>query len=336
VKKGGTYATLAANQPGAAGIALSKNGRRMAFTTTVNPPGTFEITASGLNIWGPRGKRVYADTLAYEQAKNPDKINTYGPRSTDPCVTGVLGPAGPGGIDSHAYSVTAWKGGWVVADAGANALLWVGNKGRIKTLAVLPPQPYVVTAEAAASEGMPTCVVGTTYDFEPVPTDVEVGKDGYLYVTTLPGGPESSVFGARGKVWRVNPHTGRARVVAQGLLGATNLALGKGRRGGALADQGRLPCAPAAPGVRGAASPGGSRSRRWIHHPRPIVSAGGDQRQQEPTEREGDECGDQSPVVDAGEVVQQHGAGQQPEVAQDAGGEQPGPSLPERARGCAG
>ena len=227
VKNGG-YVTLAADQPDASGVALTKDGRRMAFTTTVyDPPGSFTIVESGLNIWGPRGKRVYADTLAYEQTRNSDKINTYGPRSTDPCVTGALGPAGPGGVDSHAYSVTAWRSVWVVADAGANALFWVGNKGRIRTLAVLPPQPYVITAEAAASLGFPDCVVGVTYDFEPVPTDVEVGKDGYLYVTTLPGGPESPALGARGKVYRVNPYTGRAKEVTGGLLGATNLALGK-------------------------------------------------------------------------------------------------------------
>ncbi|HEY5784509.1 MAG TPA: ScyD/ScyE family protein [Microlunatus sp.] len=227
VKSGGTYTTLAANQPGASGIAFAKNGKTMAFTTTVTNPDTFVNTASGLHIWGPRGKQIYANTLAYETRKNPDKINRYGPRSTDPCVTGALGPAYTGQVDSHSYSVTAWAGGWVVADAGSNTLWRISKKGRIKTLAVLPPQPYVITAEAAASQGLPSCVVGKTYDFEPVPTDVELGKDGYLYVTTLPGGPETPALGARGKVWRVNPHTGRARVVAGGFLGATNLALGK-------------------------------------------------------------------------------------------------------------
>jgi hypothetical protein len=60
-----------------------------------------------------------------------------------------------------------------------------------------------------------------------VPTDVEVGKDGYLYVTTLPGGPESPALGARGKLWKVNPYSGKAWVIASGFLGATNLAIGK-------------------------------------------------------------------------------------------------------------
>ncbi len=232
LKSGGTYQTIAADQPGASGVALSDNGRRIAFTTTVSPPDSFEITDSGLNIWGPRGKRLYADTLAYEKAKNPDQINTYGVRNPSPCVADALSGLGfpvsyTGAIDSHAYSVAAWAGGWVVADAGSNALFRIDNAGRITTLSVLPPQPAAITAAFAAKYGLPDCVVGVTYAFEPVPTDVEVGRDGYLYITTLPGGDEGPELGARGKVWRVNPSTGRAKVVASGLAGATNLALGR-------------------------------------------------------------------------------------------------------------
>ena len=60
-----------------------------------------------------------------------------------------------------------------------------------------------------------------------MPTDVEVGRDGHLYVTTLPGGPEGPSLGARGSVYRVDPWHGRVRRVATGFLGATNLALGR-------------------------------------------------------------------------------------------------------------
>ena len=51
VKKNGKYSTIAAKQPGASGIAFAKNGRSMAFTTTVTNMDTFENTASGLHIW---------------------------------------------------------------------------------------------------------------------------------------------------------------------------------------------------------------------------------------------------------------------------------------------
>ncbi len=230
LKRDGSIATIAADQPGASGIATA--GKRLAFTTTVTNFDTFENTASGLNIWGPRGKKVYADTHAYETKRNPDRINSYGVKHPSKCVADALTAAGvpvsyKGLVDSHAYSVTAHRSGWIVADAGANALFRVDNKGRISTLTVLPPQPTRITAAMAGALGLPDCVVGVTYKFEPVPTDVEVGKDGMLYVTTLPGGPESPVLGARGAVWRVNPWSGRATKIAGGFLGATNLAIGK-------------------------------------------------------------------------------------------------------------
>ncbi len=232
LKRDGSIATIAADQAGASGVAVSRNGSRVAFTTTVSNPETFENTESGLNIWGPRGKRVYADTHAYETSRNPDQVFHYGIEDPSPCVVEAFTAAGfpfdyTGQIDSHAYSVAALGDSWVVADAGANALFKVRNDGSIRTLAVLPPQPTTFTAEMVAALGLPDCVVGVTYAFESVPTDVEVGRDGSLYVTTLPGGPESPVLGARGAVWKVNPWTGHARKVAGGFLGATNLAIGK-------------------------------------------------------------------------------------------------------------
>jgi hypothetical protein len=117
-----------------------------------------------------------------------------------------------------------------VADAAANAIFDVSSNGDIRTVAVLPPQPIVVTAEIAAAQHLPDCVVGLTYNFEPVPTDVEVGREGALYVTTLPGGPEDPSLGARGSVYRINARSGKTTRIATGLLGATNLAIGP--RGG--------------------------------------------------------------------------------------------------------
>lgn len=234
LNKDGSIKVLAADQPGASGVATSDDGRYLAYTTTVTNEATFENTASALHIWGPKGFRVDADTLAYDNANNPDKKNTYGIVNPSQCVIDAFaahpefGPVNyPGGIDSHAYSVTAWGDKFVIADAGANDLLLVDRQGHISTLAVLPPQRTVITAEIAAGMGLPACVVGATYGFEPVPTDVEVGRDGFLYVTTLPGGPEDPSLGARGKLHRVDPWTGRSHVVASGFLGATNLAIGK-------------------------------------------------------------------------------------------------------------
>jgi len=231
LKRDGSIKTIAADQPGASGVALSRNGHRLAFTTTESDPETFENTASGLNIWS-KGSRIYADTHAFETKYNPDQFYSYGVKNPSKCVSDALTAKGfpvsyKGGVDSHAYSVAAVHGGWVVADAGANALFSVGNQGRIRTLSVLPPHPLKIDAAAAAALELPDCVIGVTYRFESVPTDVEVGRDGFLYVTTLAGGPESPALGARSKLFRVNPWTGRAREIADGFLGATNLAIGK-------------------------------------------------------------------------------------------------------------
>lgn len=228
--KDGVINPLATDQVGAAGVALSRDGSTMAFTTTESDPDTYVNTESGLNIWGARGSRTYVDTKAFEEENNPDKVLTYGVDNPSQCVTDALTAADlpvtyPGGVDSHAYSVAAYRDGWVVADAGANVLWSVDRRGNLSTLAVLPAEPLTITAEQAGALGLPDCVVGTTYKFESVPTDVEVGRDGKLYVTTLPGGPESPVLGARGSVYQLNGNGKNIKKVASGFLGATNLAL---------------------------------------------------------------------------------------------------------------
>lgn len=233
VKADGSLKTLFANATGTSGVALSKNGKYLAYTTTTSDPTTFVTSAAALHITGPHGYRVDADTLAYEKAHNPDQKLTYGVDGTpSKCVSDALTAAQipvqyKGQIDSHAYSVTAWGKKWIVADAAANDLLVVDRKGHISTLTVMPRQPVKISAAQANALHLPSCVVGVTYSFESVPTDVEVGKDGNLYVTTLPGGPEDSSLGARGRVYRVNPHTRAKTIIARGFAGATNLALGK-------------------------------------------------------------------------------------------------------------
>lgn len=226
LRKDGSTKTLVARAPGASGVAY-RDGK-LAYTTTVSDPETHANTASALHIRGPH-RHVRVGTLAYERSHNPDKVNTYGIANPTSCQVEALGPQAhyKGIKDSHAYSVAAWGNKWLVADAGANAILVVNKRGHIRTLSVLPPQPTVITAEAAtALELDPECFAGTRYRYEPVPTDVEV-KHGRIYVTTLPGGPESGALGERGAVYRVNPSTGKATLVARGFAGATNLAVGR-------------------------------------------------------------------------------------------------------------
>ena len=215
------------------GLDISKNGQYLAFTSTADE----SHTKTSLEIRGPFGSRVSADLAGHEAKANPDQKKHYGILNPSQCVkdffaknADTVGPVNYyGGKDSHPYAVAAAGGQWVVADAGGNDLLRVTNAGKVSTLAVLPRQALKITPAVAAALGGPTCLAGFTYYFEPVPTDVEVGPGGWLYVSVLAGGPESPAFGARSKVYRVNPRTGHATRVGSNLSGATNIALRGGK-----------------------------------------------------------------------------------------------------------
>lgn len=185
-------------------------------------------------LWavGGNGKAVkMADLGAFEEKKNPDGAVSYGFEGLDAACEAQIPPEVPAGytgiVESHPYA-TAMKGETTyVADAAGNDILSVSPKGKVKALAVLPSVPVVVTAEIAAGAGVPACAVGKTYRFEPVPTDVEVGPDGKLYVSTLTGGPEDGSTGAQSKVYRIHPKTGATKLLVEGLVGATGLAVNK-------------------------------------------------------------------------------------------------------------
>ncbi len=218
------------------GLEVSNGGRTIAYTS-----GNEDHSSTSLTVRRAGRPDLVADISGYEAAHNPDGGSTYGILAGgNPCAEAILGdlsggPATyPGGVDSHPYAVTRLHNGWAVADAGANAILGVSASGAVSTIAVLPPQVTTLTqsqvdaltASVGAPPGALQCLVGVTYGFEPVPTDVERGEDGMLYVSTLPGGPEDPSLGARGSVYRVDPRTGRSRLVATGFLGATDLAVG--------------------------------------------------------------------------------------------------------------
>jgi hypothetical protein len=209
-----------------AGVAVNNRGD-LAYTSSVF--GEQGATSTKLTIKLKRGGTVTANLLAYEQAHNPDGGVHYGIDNPTECQQQAFEPFGgattTGLVDSHPYAVAPLgHSGWVVADAGGNDLLKVDRHGRVSTLAVLPRQPTEITAEAAAGLGLPDCVVGAVYNFEPVPTDVEVSGHG-LIVSLLPGGPEDPSLGARGSVYRVSVSSGKAHKIAGGFLGATNVAV---------------------------------------------------------------------------------------------------------------
>ncbi|MET0997307.1 MAG: ScyD/ScyE family protein [Marmoricola sp.] len=214
-----------------AGVEFSRNGRTMA------------VAHGGLSTRLParvslvrRGKpAIHANLDQYEKNVNPDRNRTYGivsagatPECKEQIARRMGVPATYKGIkDSNPHQLARLPGGaFAVADSGANAILRVSRAGRISTIALLPPQPVRLTQAHANALDSPDCA-GVTYAFEPVPTDVEVGRRGVLWVTTLPGGTESADGGARGGLYRIK--NGVVTRMAGGFLGATNLALAGGR-----------------------------------------------------------------------------------------------------------
>ena len=197
-------------------FALSKNNRRGVIMAL-----------------GRKGKPYPVGNLgAFEKKENPDSNTAYGFRNLSPDCAAQMPEQGPpasykGIVETHPYASLQVGRMTYVADAAANAIFGITRGGRVHTIGVLPATPAKVSAEAAEAIGFPPCVAGKNYWFEGVPTDVEQGPDGWLYVTSLPGGPEDGSLGANGRVYKVHPRTGQVRKVASGLISATGLAVAK-------------------------------------------------------------------------------------------------------------
>lgn len=228
VRQGSVTPLVTSPAPGVEVGAVSALGGRLYYVTSSGAGDPAEIFDAHLKLRDARGNvEEVADLGQHERDHNPDAATTYGFVGL---AEGCEIPEGipvsyPGILDSHPYSTTLWHGEVFVADAGGNDVLAVDRDGDVRTVAVLPPTPLEVTAELAAGVGLPECAVGSTYLLEPVPTDVEVGQDGWLYVTSLPGGPEGPGL-PLGAVYKVDPRSGAVQLVTRGFSGATNLAVG--------------------------------------------------------------------------------------------------------------
>ena len=197
-------------------FALSKNGRRGIVMAV-----------------GDSGRAVQlADVGAFERRVNPDARVRYGFRDLAGSCARQLPDDGPpaayrGVVETHPYATLMHRGTTYVADAAANALLAIPRPGVVRLAAVIPSIPVRMTAERAQSLGFPDCVVGELYWLESVPTDVEAGRNGKLYVSTLPGGPEDGSLGANARIYKVDPRTGRTVKIADRLESLTGLAVAR-------------------------------------------------------------------------------------------------------------
>lgn len=121
-----------------------------------------------------------ANLLQYELDENPDGQPQEGYEEPDAI--------------SNPYAVLPVGDVVLVADAAGNDILKVTRGGNITTLTKLPVSKTGVCA-TTTNNGVPNggC--------DPTPTDLKLGRDGYLYVSGL--GAE-----VEGHIWKINPFTG--------------------------------------------------------------------------------------------------------------------------------
>jgi hypothetical protein len=212
-----------------------------------------EIAAKGVNRVGlpnagdlittRAGKvspKVVADFAAFEAAHNPDRGVGPGPKHGQPS------------IDSDPYDFVAYRGGFAVADAAANDLLWLSPSGRISVLAVFPVQHEKLTAAQKTWLGPP---LFDPWPAQSVPTSVAVGPDGALYVGELTGWPYDV---GKARIWRVVPGR-KPTIYATGFTTISGLAFdGNDLLVLELASKGLLD--PSSPGALIRLRPNGSRT----------------------------------------------------------------------------
>jgi hypothetical protein len=223
-------------------IYADEGGREVGAVSVVHEGAGDVVTFATTNQDGSAGAMLYtldgegnqtevADLWAFEQETNPDGGQKYG-------IVGLTRACKKefrrkqrwmlpykGIAESHPYASTTLGDTTYVADAAANAILAVDADG-VSTQAVLPATKIEVTRKVRRALDLPACTKGKTFKVEPVPTDVEAGPDGNLYVTSLPGGPEDPAMGANGAVYQVNLTTGAVTRIAGGLVTPTGLAIG--------------------------------------------------------------------------------------------------------------
>lgn len=190
----GTTSVVAGDLGLTAGVDVDSHGRVFA-TSTLGNPETEVAPARLVRINRDGSAIVTADLLAWELAHNPDGQG----QSSDSV--------------SNPYAVLALPDRVIVADAAANDLVEVRANGRMRTLTVFP---NFTDGECATR---PQNDPGT-FGCDAVPTDVEMGPDGYLYVSGL------GSF-AQGHIYRVNARTGKIVRTWGGLPPLTGLAVAK-------------------------------------------------------------------------------------------------------------
>jgi hypothetical protein len=208
---------------------LSVNGTNLLFTATVQGGKHPVAKVYSMDLTGTPTE--LADLWAYEKKHNPDGKVSYGLQGlSKSCKAAipkksrgeVLPPKGE--LDSHPYSTINFQGVTYVADAAGNDVLAIGDDGKVSTVAVLPAVKVKVDKGLRTSLKLPKCTQGKTFKGQPVPTDIEGGPDGKLYVTTLGGALGESM--PVGGLHTIDPATGAVVTLTGALMSPTGLAIG--------------------------------------------------------------------------------------------------------------
>src|SRR5581483_37434 len=156
-------------------------------TTGESPFGPGATFLGDLVRFGSGSPKIQARFGPFEAHNNPDKGE------------GTAVEAGQeSAIDSDPYGFVPYHGGWAVADAAGNDLLWVSHSGEIHVLAVFP----TISELAPPGTFGPGQTTPVPVQAQPVPDSVAVGPDGALYVGELGGFPFNP---GTSKVYRVVP-----------------------------------------------------------------------------------------------------------------------------------
>jgi len=187
--------TLVASEPGAGTSGVDVLGGQIFYTTSFEPESDVAQPATALKRTTPSGQvKQVADLLAYEIEFNPDGQ----PRVDD--------------ADSNPYAVLALPGRTLVADAAGNDIVEVRANGSIRTLTVLPVS-FAGDCATAPNNGV------ADGGCDPVPTDLALGPDGFVYASGL------GSF-AEGFVWKIDATTGEIVDTWGGLPPLTGVAVG--------------------------------------------------------------------------------------------------------------
>jgi hypothetical protein len=183
VERGLASASVASTH-GVSGVtAVAFTGRRMALLFDdggVGPTGVSAI-ASPFGAWF--GRLDLAAGSAGGQQKTDANIAAF--QATHPQTPAALGGL-PGETlyDSDPHDMVPYRGGFAIADAAANDVVWVHGSGQVTLLARLPTRTETAPA-GTLGPGPPTMNIRA----QAVPSSVAVGPDGALYVGLLRGVP---------------------------------------------------------------------------------------------------------------------------------------------------